>query len=406
VIEKRRNPHREEIVRKIALTIVASFAIFVAFELGLRIFGFKYPAMADTIIVWSLKEDRLMEMGQSLHEESTKQLWKPRAGAPVPWGEEDGEAINALGLRGPALTVEPAEGVVRIAALGDSSTFGMGVKADETYIAQLGALLADAPKPVEIINGGVIGYTLRQGIHRYEEVISPLKPRIVIAAFGAVNEHLPTLDLADREKIDKRAKVTTLDRGLSWLRDSVRILHFASFWSDLVHGVDRGEIRTELFEDRQERRRMNVAAGKARWPGTRRMSPKRFRESLLEIAQAVHKDGGRLIYLSMPRHPKKEEENPILLEYSRALTGFAEARRAPLLDVRRLVYDAIEEGATWEELFVDNYHPSPAGHALIAAALNDMIRELMANEGGAGGAAGGQQMSDAEKRARAARKRR
>lgn len=401
--ERRRNPHREELVRKIALTIVASFAIFVAFELGLRVFAFKYPAMADSIIVWSLKEDRLMETGQSLHEEAVKQLWKPRPGAPVPWGEEEGEVINELGFRGPRLSREPAEGVVRIAALGDSSTFGMGVKANETYIAQLGELLADAPRPVEVINGGVIGYTLRQGIHRYEEVISPLRPRIVIAAFGAVNEHFPTLDLADREKVDKRAGVTTLDRGIGWMRDSFRVLHFASFWSDLVKGVDRGEIRTELFEARQERRRMNAAAGKVRWPGTRRMSPKRFRESLLEIAKLVHQDGARLIYLSMPRHPKKEEENPILLEYSRALTGFAAARGAPLVDVRRIVFEAIEAGSTWEELFVDNYHPSPAGHALIAEALDEMIREVIAS---GGDQAGGKDMSDAEMRARAARKRR
>ena len=65
--------------------------------------------------------------------------------------------INSYGLRGPALPVRKQPGSYRIVCLGDSLTFGEGVKYPDTYPAQLRARFAAAmpDRSVEVLNAGV-----------------------------------------------------------------------------------------------------------------------------------------------------------------------------------------------------------------------------------------------------------
>lgn len=63
-------------------------------------------------------------------------------------------STNSQGLRAPELGPKP-EGTKRIIALGDSVTHGWGVAFDDTYPAQLEAILRDRGHRVEVINAGV-----------------------------------------------------------------------------------------------------------------------------------------------------------------------------------------------------------------------------------------------------------
>lgn len=68
--------------------------------------------------------------------------------------------INEHGMRGPARPVQKAPGVFRVLCLGDSITFGEGVRYPDTYPAQLERLLAAATpgRQVEVLDAGVQGY--------------------------------------------------------------------------------------------------------------------------------------------------------------------------------------------------------------------------------------------------------
>ena len=81
------------------------------------------------------------------------------------------------------------EGTFRIVCLGSSSTEGStwGIEDPQagSYPAQLGARLQDCtPGSVEVINGGVSGYSLTQLVIFFEEVLSGLSPDMVILYFG------------------------------------------------------------------------------------------------------------------------------------------------------------------------------------------------------------------------------
>lgn len=93
--------------------------------------------------------------------------------------------INSLGLRGPLPPVEKGEGVYRVVCLGDSFTFGEGVKEPDTWPRQLERLLA-ARMPVrrvEVINAGVQAYDTKDAAALYLLKLAAYRPDAVILGF-------------------------------------------------------------------------------------------------------------------------------------------------------------------------------------------------------------------------------
>lgn len=88
--------------------------------------------------------------------------------------------INDHGFRGPWFRGPKDPGVVRIAAVGDSVTFGWAVADDETYPAQISRLLDQAGVPHEIVNFGIPGYNAANELALYEQLVRPHEPDIVV----------------------------------------------------------------------------------------------------------------------------------------------------------------------------------------------------------------------------------
>ena len=102
-------------------------------------------------------------------------------------------AINAQGLRDREFPVEKAPGVTRTLMLGDSVTFGWGVKAEDTPSKLLeGALNAGLPAPRhEVINSGVGNYNTAMEVAYFFERGHLLKPDVVILNYF-INDAEPT----------------------------------------------------------------------------------------------------------------------------------------------------------------------------------------------------------------------
>ena len=92
---------------------------------------------------------------------------------------EDTHAFNSNGLRDREYGPTPP-GVYRILALGDSFTFGDGVRADQTWSKQLEAALVRRGIAAEVINAGTSGYGTLQYAGMLRRLAPIYRPAMVI----------------------------------------------------------------------------------------------------------------------------------------------------------------------------------------------------------------------------------
>ena len=111
--------------------------------------------------------------------------------------------VNADGWRGPLAAREPAPGVLRIACVGDSHVFGMGVPEDGTLPVALERALTGAAsgRSVEVLNFGVFGYR------------APAKARLIETTVGAWNPDVVVMEVYIWESEQGTRRLARLQAG-------------------------------------------------------------------------------------------------------------------------------------------------------------------------------------------------
>ncbi len=98
---------------------------------------------------------------------------------------------NSLGLRGDEPEIPAPAGTFRVLVLGDEAVAGPWLQDEHTLSAQLQKRLAARLQgPVEVINGGVPGYSPVLSLLQYEHVLQQLNPDLVVL-------HIDMSDVAD-----------------------------------------------------------------------------------------------------------------------------------------------------------------------------------------------------------------
>jgi hypothetical protein len=108
--------------------------------------------------------------------------WMNRPNVRLPYGKAEYSVIvehNSMGLRSPEVPKRKPPGRVRVLVLGDSMTYGLGADNDETYSARLEQFHPD----LEVINGGVPGYSTAEELLLLQELGLDLEPDIVLVGF-------------------------------------------------------------------------------------------------------------------------------------------------------------------------------------------------------------------------------
>ncbi|HVR98100.1 MAG TPA: GDSL-type esterase/lipase family protein [Thermoanaerobaculia bacterium] len=96
-------------------------------------------------------------------------------------------AINRAGLRGPE--VGPRRpGTFRVLALGDSFTFGVGARQEETYPARLEESMRARGIQTEVLNAGAPGFGVPDAAAWYEAHGQALQPDLVLLAVFMAND--------------------------------------------------------------------------------------------------------------------------------------------------------------------------------------------------------------------------
>jgi lysophospholipase L1-like esterase len=91
--------------------------------------------------------------------------------------------INSHGFRGEEVSLAAPAGVVRIAAIGDSVTFGNKLPVEYAYPAQLESSLTDNGFAAEVLNLGVGGYDILQSVVFLERTGLAFHPDVVVLGY-------------------------------------------------------------------------------------------------------------------------------------------------------------------------------------------------------------------------------
>ncbi len=201
---------------RLLLMVLAPLLVLGVAEIGLRIFGYRYDPNAALIEGQTHRELEQVQLYRS-HPEF---IWTliPSAVLEEPGFGFSDVHTNSLGLRGRELSESPAG--LKVLCLGDSITFGLSLKDDETFPVQLARELAAHPgvpaDQLVVVNGGVPGWSSVQG-RRLLERFRSWDPDIVVFWFG-INDSKKARGLPDSMQTVPAESVAVLNRFLRRLR--------------------------------------------------------------------------------------------------------------------------------------------------------------------------------------------
>jgi len=339
--------------------VLVIFVVFASVEFVLVTAGVSRPIEAPPpIVIWNQKKDEVIRGGSTMFRFDPHLFWDLAPGALTANSRD--EMINPAGFRGAVLDVVKPPGTFRVACLGDSSTFGVFCRAGEAYPALLETILASKRKPaesaaVEVLNAGVPGYTVFQGKVAFERKVAPYRPDVVVAMFGAINDEISAKGrVTDAEKASRLLYPGLLDRAARFLSRyrTVQLLASLAPRREIPEGrAERKAFKEEHLAGREETPRVGVAE---------------FSRLSTLLVESAQRSGADVILLGPPRTPGLLERYPDLRAYNASLADVARSRGVAFLDLEPIFLADLS-------LFIDEVHPTPEGHRLIAERLAEMI---------------------------------
>jgi lysophospholipase L1-like esterase len=307
-------------------------AICIAFELGLRLFGYG---------------------SYTIFRPDQRLLWIPEPGNKLTVVNHQHININGQGFRYPVDLGPKQPGQFRVFTFGDSVTMGWGVDDEHHYSADLEKTLNATGCPntrFQVISAGVNAYPNSLVDERAKTVLeSNLQPDMVVLAysFNTGMENLAHLQGAQRQKILRGVEFKSLARRSAiydfLVEDLLRNMAYYRFRELMIQGT------------------WDTAKQKADDP------PEEFTANLQSAVDESRAHNVPVVLLLLA----SENQTTKLHPYQEAMIDFAQTNHLPLVNM----FEAWR-AQDHRPLFMDHVHPSALGHQQIADALAQTIRTL------------------------------
>jgi lysophospholipase L1-like esterase len=261
-------------------------------------------------------------------------IWRPRSGT---------APFNSHGFRGPEISRDKRSDTLRVVALGDSNTLGWLDEDDGNWPTELQAILARKYPTIEVVNGGVYGYSSFQGLGRFREIL-PFAPDVVLISFGLNDAARVTV--TDSEFVNRGIRRLDLDQVLVKIR--------------------LGQLILQATDGSLAQSRTNL---------TRRVGLAEYSHNLEEFVRLARGHGVRVVLLTRPvtgESSAREWDDNFDPAYNAKLLEVARRLNVPCIDV----YAAFRDKGQY---FEDETHFTEEGHVMMARLVAQRIERLLSD---------------------------
>ena len=267
---------------------------------------------------------------------------------------------HMLKVRQPLERSVKPEGTYRILFLGDSFTYGSGVKDEEAlFPSRIERMLrerhgTDGERDFEVYNGGIPGSLTGAWSLLFREAAKLFDPDLVVAVFFLRDG---TSNLGSVHEI-KQIRAAMLERkeGSALFRHSSIYRFF--FEQRTQREVSRGYIdaMSEAYLGPQEAR--------GEW--------RRAQANLIELRDETAARGATFAFVIFPVLFDLEGEYP-MLDAMAEIERFADENRMPTLSLLPS-FEGLEASTLWVSPL--DHHPNERAHAIVAEAIGEFVIEL------------------------------
>jgi len=280
------------------------------------------------------------------------------------WGMGPGRRDNAgatatisqIGLREPVPTTPRPAGRQRILLLGDSTWFGHGVEDDETMEVLFEGMLRASGIDVEVINGGVPGYSTEQTRMLLDEAGWGLEPTLLLIG-----------NLWSDNNFDHFRDADLLHTRREFLNNPLAQSALYQLLAGALDGLRGG----------QEARVVTWTRSSA-WStvGQRRVPLQRYGANLDAMVRDAAARGVGAAFLAPCNIEMARGTIPsdvVWAPYFDAQRAIAAHHQIAVIEIAPVVVPAAAASSP-EALYIDEMHPSVAGHRVFATAIAEGLR--------------------------------
>lgn len=254
----------------------------------------------------------------------------------------------------------PQSDGTRIVVIGDSITFGAGIRAEERFTE---ALQQRCGGRCEVFNLGVNNYQAENYLAQMRTKVEDLAPDVVVIGF-CMNDIRSKATIHDLDKA-RRTGITNRIRGILSHSQLVRV--GSAVWRALT-------LDAEAYDERWIRLAIDAWSSES--------NRARLVEALREIQSRAQANEAKLVVVLFPEKHQLENFEAYGLPYKMAEKTMKELG-IPVVSLHSRISRAIDSGELEAgEIFLprDNVHYQPRVHSWIADVMIDELRDIMIPE--------------------------
>ncbi len=277
--------------------------------------------------------------------------WRARVGGQRSFGIPGGTFVNSRGLRGGELPIPKPAGIRRVLLVGDSTVFGVLVADGDTFAYRVQVALQQIDPNITVLNAGTPGWSSWQARRALDDRLLDYEPDLLVIA--TLWSDAQRTSRSDADRFPATLPVLDQSRAFLILREWVREVRYGGAMERVWVGL-------------QPPRESPAPSSRPPEPAEIRVPLPDYEANLAAMARMVADRGGSAAYLVLPcvRDPAAGIVGDFRDDYRAAMRRAAASSGAPIADT-----PAAFVGTDPGQMFLDDVHPTVAGHAKVAEVL-------------------------------------